>query len=204
MSLAGLREQVVETLRRLEAAGLVHGTSGNVSARDPGSGLIAVSPTSLPYGRMTAGDVSVVDADGRVLEGAPPSVELAMHVAVLAGRPDAGAVVHTHSPYATAIGLVADEIPVVLAEQAAAAGGPVPVVPYAATGKPAMGETVLAAGTWAVVVRNHGPVCLGRDLDAALRCALAVEEGARAYALACQLGEPALLPAAELERLRGR
>ena len=98
--------------------------------------------------------------------------------------------------------LVLDEIPVVLAEQAAAVGGPIPVVPYAPTGERAMGEAVLAAGdAWAAIVRNHGPVCLGRSLGEALRCAFAVEEAAQVYAIALQHGEPALLPPDELVRL---
>lgn len=197
-----LRAEIVDALRRLEAYGLVSGTSGNVSARDPETGLIAVSPTSIRYDRMEPAEVSVVDADGAHLEGQAPSVELPMHLTVHAGRPEAGAVVHTHSPYATALGLVSGGLPVVLAEQAAAVGGPVPVVPYAPTGERAMGEAVLSAGdVWAVIVRNHGPVCLGRDLGEAVRCALAVEEAARVYAIARLQGEPAALPEAELQRL---
>jgi L-fuculose-phosphate aldolase len=202
LRLTELRAEVVDVLRRLEAGGLVTGTSGNVSARDPETGLIAVSPTSTPYDRIAPEDVSVVDPDGELLEGAAPSVELPMHLAIQSGRPEAAAVVHTHSPYATALGLVLDEIPVVVAEQAATVGGPVPVVPYAPTGERAMGEAVLAAGdAWAAIVRNHGPVCLGRSLGEALRCAFAVEEAAQVYALARQLGEPLLLPEDEFVRL---
>ena len=202
MKLAGLRAEVVDVLRRLEAGALVTGTSGNVSARDPQTGLIAVSPTSIPYDRLRPEDVAVVHPEGEVLEGGTPSVELPMHLTIHSGRPEAAAIVHTHSPHATGLGLVLDEIPVVLAEQAAAVGGAVPVVPYAPTGECAMGEAVLAAGdVWAVIVRNHGPVCLGRSLGEAERCAFAVEEAARAYALARAHGEPALLPEAELERL---
>jgi L-ribulose-5-phosphate 4-epimerase len=202
MKLAALRGEIVATLRRLEAAGLVHGTSGNVSARDPETGLVAVSPTSIAYDLLGAGDVSVVGGDGELIEGRQPSTELPMHLAIHSGRPEVGAVVHTHSPYATALGLVVDEVPVLLAEVAAAVGGPIPVVPYAPTGERAMGEAVLSAGdAWAAIVRNHGPVCLGRDLGEALRCALAVEEGSQAYALARPHGEPALLPEDELERL---
>ncbi len=203
MKLGPLRGQVADVLRRLEAAGLVQGTSGNVSARDRETGLIAVSPASVAYESMKAGDVSVVGEDGELVEGKRPSTELPMHLTILTGRPEVGAVVHTHSPYATALALVVDEIPVLLAEVAAAVGGPIPVVPYAPTGERAMGEAVLSAGdAWAAIVRNHGPVCLGRDLGEALRCALAVEEGARAFALARPHGEPALLPDGELERLR--
>jgi L-ribulose-5-phosphate 4-epimerase len=197
-----LREQVVDALRRLEAGGLVSGTSGNVSARDPETGLILVSPTSIPYDRMRSEDVSVVDKSGELIEGGAPSVELPMHLAIHSGRPEAAAVVHTHSPHATALAAVLDEIPVVLAEQAAAVSGPIPVVPYAPTGERAMGEAVLGAGdAWAVVVRSHGPVCLGRSLAEAVRCAFAVEEAAHVYALARLHGEPALLPEAEIGRL---
>jgi ribulose-5-phosphate 4-epimerase/fuculose-1-phosphate aldolase len=148
-------------------------------------------------------DVAVVDDAGAHLEGAAPSIELPMHLAIYAGRPEIGAVVHTHSNYAAALGLVLDEIPVVLAEVAATVGGPVPIVPYAATGERAMGEAVLSAGdAWAVIVRNHGPVCLGRNLDEALRCAFAVEEAAQVFSIARSHGQPAILHAAELERLR--
>jgi L-ribulose-5-phosphate 4-epimerase len=202
LKLAELRGEVVDVLRRLEAGGLVTGTSGNVSARDPLTGLLAVSPTSIPYDRMRPKDVSVVDPEGELLKGGAPSVELPMHLAIQSGRPEAAAIVHTHSPYATALAAVLDEVPVVLAEQAAAVGGAVPVVPYAPTGERAMGEAVLAAGdAWAAIVRSHGPVCLGRSLGEALWCAFAVEEAAQVYALARQLGEPALLPDAELARL---
>jgi L-ribulose-5-phosphate 4-epimerase len=202
LRLAELRSEVVHVLQRLEAAGLVTGTSGNVSARDPETGLIAISPTSLGYDRMRPEDVAVVDPEGELLEGAAPSVELPMHLAIQSGRPEAAAVVHTHSPYATALGLVLDEVPVVVAEQAATVGGSIPVVPYAPTGERAMGEAVLAAGdAWAGIVRNHGPVCLGRSLAEALRCAFAVEEAAQVYALALQHGKPVLLPEGELARL---
>ena len=202
MKLAPLRGEIVAALRRLEAAGLGHGTSGNVSARDRETGLIAVSPTSIGYDVLEPGDVSVVSEEGELVEGKTPSTELPMHLSILTGRPEAGAVVHTHSPYATALGLVVDEIPVLLAEVAAAVGGPIPIVPYAPTGERATGEAVLSAGdAWAAIVRNHGPVCLGRDLGEALRCAFAVEEGARAFALARAHGEPEKLPEDELERL---
>jgi L-fuculose-phosphate aldolase len=202
VKLAELRTEVVDVLRRLEAARLVTGTSGNVSARDAQTGLIAISPTSMPYDRIRPEDVSVVDPEGELLEGAAPSVELPMHLAIQSGRPEVAAIVHTHSPHATAVGLVLDEIPILLAEQGAAVGGPIPVVPYGPTGERAMGEAVLGAGdAWAAIVRNHGPVCLGRSLGEALRCAFAVEEAAQVYAVARQLGEPALLPEDELARL---
>ena len=202
MLLASLRAELAETLRRAQRGGLVLGAAGNASARAE-SELIVISPTSVPYEDLTPELVSVVRLDGRLCEGAAPSIELPLHLAVLAARPDAGAVLHTHSPYATALASVLDELPVVAPEQAAAVGGPTPVVPYAPTGTAAHAEAAVGAlvNRWAAVVRNHGPVCLGRDLADALACAFAVEEAARVLALARVHGEPPPLPAEEVARV---
>jgi L-fuculose-phosphate aldolase len=148
----------VKTLRRMAAGGLVQGTEGNASAR--AGELIAVSPTSLAYETMGPEDVSLVTPEGEVVEGPQPSVELPMHLAVLAARPDVGGIVHTHSPRATAR----------------------PSVPVAEgrSGTPELGAAVLAAAGegLAVVVRDHGPVCFGSDLADALERAFEVERSA--------------------------
>lgn len=156
-----LREELVETLRRMLAGGLVRGTEGNASAR--AGDLIAVSPTALPYDTLHAEDVSLVTADGTLVEGREPSVELPMHLAVLAVRPDVGAVVHTHSPCATA----KQSVPVA----------------EGASGTAELGAAVVAAAADgdAVVIRGHGPVCFGKDLAEALGRAFALEEAARRY-----------------------
>jgi L-fuculose-phosphate aldolase len=197
-----LRLELCETLRRMAAGGLVLGAAGNVSAR--ADELVAISPSRLWYDTLRPEDVCLVALDGALLEGPPPSVELPMHLALLAARLEVGAVVHTHSPYATALSSVLDEIPVVEPELAATVGGPVTVAPYAPSGTRVVGEAVLtAAGARrAVVLRNHGPVCLGGDLAEALACAFAVEENARIYTLARLLGEPSLLPGDEIDRLK--
>jgi L-fuculose-phosphate aldolase len=193
----------VATLRRMAAGGLVLGAAGNVSAR--ADELVAVSPSRLWYDTLRPEDVCLVEADGTLVEGPQPSVELPLHLGVLAARPDVGAIVHTHSPYATAVACVLDEIPVVEPEQAVAVGGPVPVSAYAPSGTAAAAEAVLAAAgaRRAAVIRNHGPVCLGGDLAEALACAFTVEENARIFALARLQGEPASLPANEVDRLTG-
>jgi L-fuculose-phosphate aldolase len=156
-----IREELVETLRRMLAGGLVRGTEGNASAR--AGELVAVSPTSLAYDTLRPEDVSLVTAEGELVEGRQPSVELPMHLAVLAARPDVGAVVHTHSTHATAR----------------------PTVPVAegTSGTVELGAAVVAAvgGGHAVVMRDHGPVCFGADLAEALDRALALEEAARRY-----------------------
>jgi L-fuculose-phosphate aldolase len=163
-----VREEICAALRRMAAGGLVTGTSGNASAR--AGGLIAISPTGLSYETMRPEDVALVEPDGTLVEGAPPSVELPMHLAVLDARPEVGAVVHTHSPAATALSLEDDLV----------AG--VPVAEAAPSGSVELGAAVLAAAGDgdAVVVRGHGPVCFGANLGAALARAFALEEAARA------------------------
>ena len=143
----------------MAAGGLVRGTEGNASAR--AGDLIAISPTALPYETLQPEDVCLVTLDGELVEGPKPSVELPMHLAVLAARPDVGAVVHTHSPNATA-------------------RPPVAVAEAAPSGTPELGAAVLAAAEEgdAVVVQDHGPVCFGADLAAALERAFEVERAA--------------------------
>ena len=138
----------------------MRGTEGNVSAR--AGGLVAISPSGLEYDSLRPEDVCLVTPDGRLIEGPKPSVELPMHLAVFAARPDVGAVVHTHSPRATAHPLVA--------------------VAVGVSGTPELGAAVLeaAAGGNAVVIRDHGPVCFGADLAEALARAFKLEDRALA------------------------
>ena len=153
----------MRTLQRMVAGGLVQGTEGNASAR--AADLVAVSPTSLAYDTLRPEDVCLVTAEGQLLEGPEPSVELPMHLAVLAARSDVGAVVHTHSPHATA-------------------RPPVPIV-EGRSGTAQLGPAVaqaLGSGS-AVVMRDHGPVCVGTDLAEALARAFALEERARGVSL---------------------
>ena len=145
----------------MAAGGLVRGTEGNASAR--AGEVIAISPSALPYETLQPEEVCLVTPGGVLVEGPTPSVELPMHLAVLAARPDVGAVVHTHSPRATI-------------------RPPVPVAEAAPSGTPELGRAVLAAAGDgdAVVIRGHGPVCFGVDLAAALARALEVEQLAKA------------------------
>jgi L-fuculose-phosphate aldolase len=153
-----VREELAHTLRLMAAGELVRGTEGNASAR--AGELVAVSPTGLAYESLRADEVSLVTPEGMLVEGPTPSVELPMHVAVLAARPDVGAVVHTHSPRATA-------------------NPPVPVA-VGVSGTPELGAAVVeAAGDGlAVVIEGHGPVCFGTDLADALARAFEVERAA--------------------------
>jgi len=142
----------------MAAGGLVRETEGNASAR--AGELIAISPSGLAYDTLRPEDVCLVTPDGELLEGPTPSVELPMHLAVLAARPDVGAVVHTHSPRAT--------------------GRPQVPVAVGVSGTPELGAAVLAAAGAGheVVIRDHGPVCFGADLAEALARAFQLEQSA--------------------------
>ena len=190
------REQVAAACRRLAAERLLVGTAGNVSVRS--GDRLAITPTGAVLGTLTAEQVSMVDLDGRVVAGDfEPTSELDLHLGIVR-RYDAGAVVHTHAPMATALGCVLDELPCVH-YQMLTFGGAVRVAPYATFGTPQLAENVLAAleGRNAALMGNHGSVTHGRDLDAAVDHALLLEWACTVYWRAAQLGTPRVLDAAQ-------
>jgi L-fuculose-phosphate aldolase len=201
-----LRTAVADAGRELERAGLVEGTSGNLSARDPASGTIAITPSAVEYRRIHPADVLLVGGDGS-LEEAPhlPSSELSMHLAVYRGRPDVGAVVHTHSPWATAWAVLGREIPAVH-YVIASIGDAVRVAPYATFGTEALARNVVAAlgADNAVLLASHGVLAVGADLRAALENAVRVEFLAEVWWKASQVGVPVVLPPEELDRVRAQ
>jgi L-fuculose-phosphate aldolase len=190
MLLHELRWEVVRYCRLMASTGLVRLTSGNISARDQETGLIAVSPTSLAYDEMSPADVVVADLSGRVIDGARrPTSELPLHLAVYADHPEAGAVVHSHSVHATALGLIDEELPLVIINLAGA-GGAIPVAPYQTPGTPELAEAAVKAmgNRKAVMLQNHGVVTWGGSLGEAFSLATYVEEGAHIYLAARMAG----------------
>jgi L-ribulose-5-phosphate 4-epimerase len=204
MELAALRAEVVRYAQKLAANGLVRGTQGNLSARDPESGLVCVTPSGTEYETLVPEDIVVVALKGKVVDGRwKPTVELPTHLRVYRERPDVGAVIHAHAPHATAFGVAYQPIPVVLEEAALCLGGPVPVAPYQMSGTEAFAELVVTSlGSRAAVVwGNHGILVAGPTLKQTYAMAHACEDNAQAYLLARQLGEPRVLPDDEVTRL---
>jgi L-fuculose-phosphate aldolase len=200
--LAGVRARVVEAGVRLLDAGLARGTAGNVSAR-AGDDLVAITPTGLDYRRLTAADVPLLAMDGRVVAGGTrPSSEVPMHLAVYRGRRDVGAIVHTHSVFATTLAVLGEELPGVH-YAIALAGRRVRVAPYATYGTEALAERCVATlgADRAVLLANHGVLAVGGDLDLALAVAEAVEFTAEVCWRARCLGAPNVLPDQELDRV---
>jgi L-fuculose-phosphate aldolase len=190
--LASEREQLAAAARSLAAEGLVLGTSGNLSARN--GDLIAVSPTGAVLAELRAEQVSVVDLDGSLVGGElEPTSELGLHLSVYE-RFGSGAVVHTHSPVATALSCVIDELPSVHYAMLAL-GGSVRVAPYATFGTSELAALVVEAleGKTAALMANHGALVHGADVSAALDLARLLEWSCTVYWRAATLGTPRTL-----------
>ena len=173
------------------------GTSGNLSARR--GDQVAVTPTGAVLAELRADQVSVVDLEGRLVHGElEPTSELGLHLGVY-GRFDTGAVVHTHSPVATALSCVVDEVPAVHYGMLAL-GGAVRVAPYATFGTPELAGHVLDAleGKTAALMANHGALVHGADMPAAVDLAQLLEWACTVYWRAAALGTPRTLDDAEL------
>jgi L-fuculose-phosphate aldolase len=199
MTLQAERERVAAACRRLAEQGLVLGTAGNVSAR--AGDRLAITPTGAALAQLTADQVTAVDLEGRVVAGElEPTSELDLHLAIYRSREDAGAVVHTHAPMATALSCVMRELPCVHYAMLSL-GGAVRVAPYATFGTPELAESVLRAldGRMAALMANHGAVAYGRDLDSAVEASLLLEWACAVYWRAAQLGAPRTLDDGELQ-----
>ncbi|OIQ08142.1 L-fuculose phosphate aldolase [Moorella thermoacetica] len=199
-----LRRDVIETAQGLVRARLNSSTWGNISVRDPENGGFFITPSGMDYDKLTPEDIVLVDFDGRVIEGIrKPSTETPMHALFYRERPDIGAVVHTHSIYATTMAVLKKEIPPVIAELAAGVGGSVPVADYATFGTLELGASALKAmgNKRAVLLQNHGVVAMGNNLVEAGRLAAIVEDAAQIYYLAQVIGTPTMVPADELDKL---
>jgi L-ribulose-5-phosphate 4-epimerase len=195
------RKRVVEVGLEALRRGIVHGTAGNFSERDRESGLIAISPSGIPYPRTTVEDVVVVDLDGRVVEGTRrPSSETPMHTMVMRAFDHVDAIVHTHSHYATVVSTIRPYLPPVLTETCVVVGARVPVTRYGLTAMEDIGQSVVEVMTpdsRAVIMRNHGLITFGKSFEEALLYSMLVEEAAEVYvqALAANGGkEPNLVP----------
>ena len=173
------RAEVVAAAREMLRLGLVAGSSGNVSARE--GDRIHITPAGLAYGGMTEADLVTLDLEGAVVEGErEPSSERRVHLAVYAARPDAGALVHTHSTHATAWSFLGEPLDTATEELEQAAGGAVLTAPYAPTGSDEIAVAAVSAlgDRSAVLLGLHGVLALGESPGRALDAAVIVERQA--------------------------
>ncbi|MGQ4385336.1 class II aldolase/adducin family protein [Streptomyces sp. SAS_270] len=201
-------DELVATARRTVTEGLVVGTSGNVSVRV--GDTVLVTPTGVPYDRLTPTDVVGVDLDGRqVLGSLVATSELPMHLAIYRTT-EARAVVHTHAAHATAVSTLVQELPLIH-YMAGALGGPVRVAPYATYGTPELAENMLRALTdrTACLLQNHGTIAYGTSLAQAYDRTAQLDWMCQVWLLATSVPtlSPHLLTPAQLreagERMKG-
>lgn len=202
-----LRQEIAELGRELESAGLLWLTAGNISARV--GPAIAITPSGIPYAAVEAADVVLCNLeDGEVLDGARrPSSELRLHRAIYRARPDAGAIVHTHSEYATTFAVLRERIPAIHYAIAHLHTASVPVVDYATYGSEELARLAFAAlggGEQAALLASHGAVALGANLAEASRNAQILEMLAATYWRARAIGTPHVLSAEEIGRVEDR
>jgi L-ribulose-5-phosphate 4-epimerase len=191
-----LRQEVWRCNLSLPENDLVKMTSGNVSGRDPESGLVVIKPSGVPYKDLTPENLVIVDIKGEVIEGNfLPSVDTTTHLHIYQNREEVNGVVHTHSTYACVFAILNKPIPATLTS-CGLIGGAVPLGDYYPPlndGK--IGEEMLRVigDSLAVVMKNHGVFTIGNTPSQATRVAVEVEDMAKATCLAMMLGDPVVL-----------
>lgn len=202
-----LKIELLELHRELPKNNLVVWTGGNVSARDPKTGLVVIKASGIRYEEMRTQHMVVVDLDGKIVEGVyKPSSDLYSHLYIYKYRPDVNGVVHTHSVYATAFAAVNKPIPVVLTAIADEFGGPIPCGGFALIGDDAIGKVVIESigKSPAVLLKNHGVFTIGKNAKAAVKAAVMTEDNAKTVWLAMQIGVPDEIPQDDVEKLHHR
>ncbi len=192
-----VRVAMVEACKRLEAGGLVAGSSGNVSVRLAEPDRFAITPSGVPYRILKPEQIVEVDGKGELIEGeGRPSTEKHAHLTAYRHRADVHAVIHSHSIYASALALAGIELPPVIDEMVVALGGAVKVADYNIPATQNLADNAIEALglRQAVLLRNHGALGVGRDLNEALQVVEMLERSSKIYYLARLIGEVQPLP----------
>jgi L-fuculose-phosphate aldolase len=199
-----LRQQMLAVAQAMVTQGLNKGTAGNVGYRCGNDFL--VTPSGCPVNQMQAADMVAMRFDGTPISTGKPSSEWHFHRDILDKRPEVGAVVHCHSPFATTLACLRRDIPPFHYMIALAGGDTIRCAPYALFGTEALSIAALVAleNRKACLLANHGMIALGRDLDDALAIAIEVESLCEQYWRALQIGEPILLTDNEMQAVFAR
>ena len=195
MLLEQLRETVWKCNLELPKNDLVKLTSGNVSGRDPESGLVVIKPSGVTWEDLTPQSMVVVDLDGNVVEGdLNPSTDTGTHLYVYNHRPDVFGIVHTHSTYASSFAALGEPIPACLTT-CGMFGGEVPIGGYAPIGGEDIGQEIIdkIGRSLAIIMQNHGVFTIGASAQQATKVAVEVEDVAKITHLAMLRGQPILL-----------
>ncbi|MCI8552038.1 MAG: class II aldolase/adducin family protein [Lawsonibacter sp.] len=185
------REVIDGGIRMLEE-GITIGTWGNVTIRDPETGYVYLSPSGMPYKTLTEDDIVVVLLDGSRVEGTRRStIETEMHLAIYRARPECNAIIHTHPIYSTAFSAMGEDIPLMLDEAAQVLGDTVRTADYALPGTQELADNCVKAlgdKAMACLLKSHGAVCLGKDLEQAFGNSTVLEATAQVYSIIRSMG----------------
>ena len=187
------KQAVLQAGKAMQSRNLTIETWGNISVRDPETGYIYLTPSGMPYDTINEDDICVLDKDGNVIEGKrKPSVEKMLHVLIYQNRKDVNAILHTHPLSSTVFAVLHKDIPCVTDEMAQAIGGSVKCAEYALPGSMELAGNCLKAlgSSMAVLLANHGAVCLGRNMKECFKVATVLETSADIYQKALAIGQP--------------
>ena len=200
------REQVIEYSLKLLSEGLTNGTAGNVSIFNREKGLVAISPTGVNYSELTPEMISIVDLEGKLIEGLKPSSELEMHMILYRNRGDVNAVIHTHPVYTTVLACLREDLPAIDYMIAVTGATKVRCAEYASYGTKELAENAYKArgSSLAVILANHGLTTAGKDIANAFNITVQVEYISNLYIKARNIGEPIILPDNEMNSMLER
>lgn len=199
------REQVLETVVKANEVDLIRMSAGNISTRTE-DGLVAITPGGVSYQNMKPEDISIVDLDGNFIEGLKPSSETPMHTAIYRQLPDIGGIMHTHSTYAITFAMLGENIPMGNLELMVC-GAPIPVAVWACPGTPEAGNVTVEIfkarqELKVMLLRKHGLVAVGSNLDEAFKMAFNAEVGFQSYYQAQLLGKPEAITEDEFAEIK--
>ena len=200
-----MKEEVLETAKRMVELGLNAGTEGNISARQL-DGTIVITPSSLDYNVMTVEDLVVIDLDGNVVEGSRgPSSEKAVHLECYKAYDEVGSVIHSHALHASMFACARQPIPAAIEESVVFIGGDIPCCDFRDTGSDDLAQAAakMLADRSAVLLANHGMVSIGADPYSALRVAALTEKVAEIVLGARTLGGEQAVPDQQKQNLHG-
>lgn len=209
MLLPELRRKVCDLHAELPKNNLVAWTSGNISARDPETGLVVIKPSGLRFEELTPENMVIVDADGRVIEADyKPSSDTASHCYIYRHMPTVNGIVHTHSRYATAFATLAREIPCVTTAMGDEFGGPIPCGGFALIGGEEIGqvvvETLKGSRSPSCLLQSHGVFATGPSAEKAVKAAVMTEDNAAIVWTALQIGTPLTIAPTDIDKLYDR
>jgi L-ribulose-5-phosphate 4-epimerase len=205
--LENFKKELVELHQELPKNDLVRWTGGNVSARDPKTGLVVIKASGIRFEDMKPKHMVVLDMEGKMVEGDfKPSSDVYSHIYIYKHRPDVNGVVHTHSRYATAFAAVGKSIPCVLTAMGDEFGGPIPCGGFALIGDEAIGKVVIESigKSPSVLLKSHGVFAVGKTAEAAVKAAVMTEDVAATVWLAMQIGTPESIPQEDVDKLHYR